>query len=132
LTLFADVRFSPLNVTDLARLIRLLVAHPTAAGVVNAGAADEVSKEAFGRIVASELALDAAPIEPIALADAGLRAPRPRNTALAVERVTDLLGAPPPTVRAGVRRLREELESGVAARLKGRPAGTLRLLFEDA
>jgi dTDP-4-dehydrorhamnose reductase len=119
-------------VTDLARLIRLLAAHPTAAGVVNAGAADAGSKEAFGRVVAGELGLDAAPIEPIALAAAGLPTPRPRNTVMAVERVSELLGAPPPTVQAGVRRLREELETGAAARLKGRAPGTLRLLFEDA
>jgi dTDP-4-dehydrorhamnose reductase len=132
LTLFADVRFSPLDVTDLARLIGRLAAHPAAAGVLNAGAADAVSKEEFGRLVARELGLDPAPVEPIALTDAGLRAPRPRNTALAVERITELLGAAPPTVEAGVRRLREELESGAAARLKGRAPGTLAGLFEDA
>ncbi len=130
LTLFADVRFSPLVVTDLASVIRRL-AERGATGVVNAGAADAVAKDAFGRLVARVFGLPDTAIEPIALAEAGLRAPRPRNLALAVDRLTELLGEPPPTVEAGLRRLRADAESGAAARLKGRPPGALRTLVED-
>jgi dTDP-4-dehydrorhamnose reductase len=107
LTLFRDVRFSPLNVADLAALIRRL-AERGASGVLNVGAADAVTKEAFGRLVARAFGLPEDPIEPIDVADLGLRAPRPRNTALAVERLTQLLGAPPPSVADGVQRMREE------------------------
>lgn len=107
LTLFRDVVFSPLNVTDLAELIRRL-AEIRASGVLNVGASDAVTKEAFGRLVARTFELPEDPIEPIAVADLGLRAPRPRNQALAVERLTQLLGAPPPSVADGVRRMREE------------------------
>lgn len=131
LTLFSDVRFSPLDVADLAELIGRLAAIPDAAGVVNAGAADAVTKERFGRLVAAEFGLSGDPIEPIPLAAAGLRAARPRNTALAVDRLTALLGVPPPSVEAGLRRLHAALHSGAAARLKGRESGTLASLVED-
>jgi dTDP-4-dehydrorhamnose reductase len=107
LTLFRDVVFSPLNVADLAALIGRL-AERGASGVLNVGASDAVTKEAFGRLVARTFELPEDPIEPIDVADLGLRAPRPRNQALAVERLTQLLGAPPPSVADGVRRMREE------------------------
>jgi dTDP-4-dehydrorhamnose reductase len=107
LTLFRDVVFSPLNVTDLAALIRRL-AGSGASGVLNVAASDAVTKEAFGRLVARTFGLPEDPIEPIDVADLALRAPRPRNQALAVERLTQLLGAPPPSVADGVQRMREE------------------------
>jgi dTDP-4-dehydrorhamnose reductase len=131
LTLFTDVRFSPLEVSDLAAVIRRLAADG-AAGVVNVGAGDGVTKEAFGRLLAREFGLAEEPIVPIRIADRGLAAPRPRNTVLAVERLTGLLGAPPPTVRDGVRRLRAQAAGGAAAALKGLPAGSLRDLVEAA
>jgi dTDP-4-dehydrorhamnose reductase len=131
LTLFSDVRFSVLDVADLAVLLRAL-AEGRAAGVLNLGAADGVSKERFGRLVAREFGLPEDPIVPIALADAGLRAPRPRNVELSVERATALLGREPPTVADGVRGFHERFRSGAAARLKGRPRGTLQSLFDDA
>jgi dTDP-4-dehydrorhamnose reductase len=130
LRLFADVRFSPLNVTDLAVLIERLAENPGAAGVLNAGASDAVSKEEFGRLVARTFGLSDAPIEPIALAAAGLRAARPRNLALATRRLEALLGAPPPTVAEGLARLRDELTTGAAARLKGGESGTLASLVD--
>jgi dTDP-4-dehydrorhamnose reductase len=107
LTLFRDVVFSPLNVADLAALIHRL-AERGASGVLNVGASDAVTKEAFGRLVAQTFELPEDSIEPIDVAALGLRAPRPRNQALAVERLTQLLGAPPPSVADGVRRMREE------------------------
>jgi dTDP-4-dehydrorhamnose reductase len=128
LTLFADVRFSPLAVSDLAAVIRQL-AQRRARGVLNAGASDAVTKEEFGRIVARSFGLSEDPIEPIAVADLGLRAPRPRNSALAVERLADLLGAPPPTVADGVRHMREDADTGAASRLKGQAAGPLDTLL---
>lgn len=127
LTLFADVSFSPLVVSDLASVLHRLAA-TSASGVVNAGAAAPVTKEAFGRLVAREFGLSEDTIVPIEVASLGLRAPRPRNLGLAVERVTELLGEPPPTVEDGIRRLRETAEAGTAARLKGRAALDLTAL----
>jgi dTDP-4-dehydrorhamnose reductase len=94
-------------VADLAALIHRL-AERGASGVLNVGASDAVTKEAFGRLVAHTFELPEDSIEPIDVAGLGLRAPRPRNQALAVERLTQLLGAPPPSVADGVRRMREE------------------------
>jgi dTDP-4-dehydrorhamnose reductase len=126
-TLFADVRFSPLVVTDHAALIKRLDGH---SGVLNLGAADAVTKEAFGRIVARAFGLSDAPIEGVTLSSLGLAATRPRNTALDVARLTRSLGAAPPTVAAGVRALRDGMVA--AARLKGRDASSVRALVEDA
>jgi dTDP-4-dehydrorhamnose reductase len=79
--------------------------------------------------VARAFGLSEDTIEPIAVAELGLRAARPRNLALSVEQLTGLLGAPPPSVADGVRRLREEADNGHAARLKGRSPSTLETLL---
>lgn len=110
LTLFSDVTFSPLVVSDHARLIGALVDRD-ASGILNLGAADAVTKEAFGHLVAEVFGLPADPIEGVTLASRNLTAARPRNTALDPTRLTAALGAEPPTVAAGVRRLRETLAS---------------------
>ncbi len=130
LTLFGDVVFSPLHAGDLAEAI-LALAAIDAPGIINVGATDAVAKDAFGRLVADVFGLDPSPITTIALADRRLRAPRPRNTALDVERVSELLGAPPPSVRAGVVRLHAEVLNGAAARLKGRPPGPPATLVQE-
>jgi dTDP-4-dehydrorhamnose reductase len=105
LTLFADVVFSPLVVSEHAALIPRLAG---LGGVLNLGAADAVSKADFGRLVAREFGLSPAPIEDVTLASRNLTAPRPRNLALDVARLTAALRAPPPTVADGVRRMRAE------------------------
>jgi dTDP-4-dehydrorhamnose reductase len=130
LTLFSDVHFSPLVVSDLAVVIANLALRG-ATGVLNAGAADAVSKTQFGRLVAREFSLPEDSIAAVTLASRGLAAPRPRNTALATGRLAAALGAPPPTVADGVRRLREEGAGGAAARLKGRDGAALPDLLED-
>jgi dTDP-4-dehydrorhamnose reductase len=126
LSLFADVRFSPLVVTDHAALIRRLAGQ---SGVLNLGAADAVTKEELGRMIAGEFGLSDAPIAGVTLDSAGLRAARPRNTALDVARLTHLLGEPPPTVHDGVRALRRGMVA--AGTLKGRDGSSLRALLED-
>jgi len=108
LTLFSDVTFSPLVASDHARLIAALVERE-AAGIFNFGAADAVTKEAFGHLVADVFALPAAGIEGVTLASRNLTAARPRNTALDTARLAAALGTAPPTVADGVRHLRETL-----------------------
>jgi dTDP-4-dehydrorhamnose reductase len=97
--------------------------------VLNLGAVDAVTKEAFGRMVARAFDLSDASIEGITLGSLGLPAPRPRNTALDVARLARTLGTAPPTVAAGVRALRDGMVA--AARLKGRDASSVRALVED-
>jgi dTDP-4-dehydrorhamnose reductase len=128
LTLFRDVRFSPLVVSDLAEVLYAL-AERDVSGVLNVGAAQAVAKDAFGQLVAREFGLSDEPIASVTLASRGLAARRPRNAALDVSRLAEALGAPPPTVAAGVRRMREE--AGAAARLKGRDGADWRALVED-
>jgi dTDP-4-dehydrorhamnose reductase len=115
-----------LVVTDHARLIRRLAGHH---GVLNLGAADAVSKDQFGRVVAREFELTDAPIEGISLASLGLVAARPRNTALEVSRLTRALGHPPPTVADGVRAMRHGMVA--AGTLKGRDGTSLAALLQD-
>jgi dTDP-4-dehydrorhamnose reductase len=129
LTLFRDVVFSPLHAGALADAV-LALAAVEIRGVINVGAADAIAKDAFGRLIADMFGLDASPITAIDLAERRLAAPRPRNSALDVERLTSLLGSAPPTVRAGVERLRAEALDGTAARLKGRPPGPLNTLLQ--
>ncbi len=127
LTLFSDVTFSPLVVSELAgTLVALAVRDAT--GVLNVGAADAVSKEAFGRLVAREFGLPEDTIEGVTLASRGLSAARPRNTAMDVTRLEGVLRAPS-TVAAGIHRMREESAAG--ARLKGREGADWRAVLED-
>lgn len=129
-TLFTDVTFSALPVAELARLLRRLAATQVS-GPLNVGAADAVTKERFGRMTARAFGLDDGPIRSVRLADLGLPAARPRNCAIAVERMGVLLGGPPPTVADGLRSMAAAAADGSAGRLKGRPGADLRSLLAD-
>ncbi|MFT4034761.1 MAG: SDR family oxidoreductase [Patulibacter sp.] len=118
--LFTDVTFSALDVETLADLL-LDVAATDAPGILNVGAADAVTKEAFGRQLATAFAVNSTLISSIRLADLDLPAPRPRNCAMSVDRLASLLRSSPPTVADGITRLHAAWRSGSVARMKGLP-----------
>lgn len=128
LTLFADVRFSALPVGDLAELLLELAARDVS-GVLNLGSRDAVTKEEFGRMLAREFGLSEDAIAGVTLESRALKAPRPRNTALAVEKLEAVLGHPVPTVAEGVRHLHATMAA--AALLKGRERAALSDLVEE-
>lgn len=116
--LFRDAYFSPLHV-DLLGECLLELAEADASGVLNVGAANPVSKAAFGHFLAEVFGLDPSPIEEVSVDDVPLAAKRTKNVSLDVSECAKLLG-PLPTVSQGVHQLYEEAFNGTAARIRGR------------
>lgn len=117
LTAFTDVRFNPLLVNDLAKIIFDLIAR-RAAGVFHAGARNECSKYEFALMLAEIFDLDASEVLSISIGDSALRAARPRNSTLKIEKLTRYLGREMPSVEEGLRSFKQLLDSGYVAALK--------------
>jgi dTDP-4-dehydrorhamnose reductase len=100
LAAFSDVRFSPLFVNDLAKLI-LDLSLLRAQGLFHVAAQNSCSKYEFALLLGRAFGLDTRNIKPIPLEDFPFRAQRPRNTSLAVTKCGQLLGREMPTVEQG-------------------------------
>ena len=105
---FADVRFNPLLASHLARMILDLIAHG-AKGVFHAGARTECSKYEFALLIADVFGLDANDVRSALVDDCGFAAQRPKNTTLAVEKISDFLSREMPSVEEGLRSFRQSL-----------------------
>lgn len=114
---FEDVVFSPLLVNDLVDLLRAAM-KAGLTGLYHAGASDACSKLDFARRVATEFGWKAEAVRPARMAEAALRAPRPRHTALDATRLARDLGRNLPSVEDGIRRFRALRTAGWAQRLK--------------
>ncbi len=105
---FEDVRFSPLFVKDLARLILELLARG-AKGTFHVAARDSCTKYEFAHRLGRALHLATSRIIPTLLHDAGFRAKRPRDTSLCVRKCEEFLGKELPSVQDGIDRFVETL-----------------------
>jgi dTDP-4-dehydrorhamnose reductase len=117
LTMFTDVYFSPLFVDDLADAIFDLVDRG-GAGLVNVAADERLSKYEFALRTAEVFGLPAGKVYAASVERASLRAPRPKDMSLDVERAAALLGRRLPMVRDGLLRLRGAGDAGRAAILQ--------------
>jgi dTDP-4-dehydrorhamnose reductase len=98
LAAFVDVRFSPLFVNDLAKLVLELISQE-ASGILHVAARDSCSKYEFALLLAESFGLDARVVTPVLLEDFAFQARRPRDTSLVVGKCERLLGREMPTVR---------------------------------
>jgi dTDP-4-dehydrorhamnose reductase len=114
--LWTDSFFSPMHVTDLADAILVLTRTGTT-GIVNLGAREPVSRYDFGKFIAEEFRLNNNCLVPAQYNK--LLTHNPQNTGLDVTLVTELAGWLP-SVRAGVKLLRSDVEDGTAKQLRGR------------
>lgn len=114
---FTDVTFSPLYQRDLGTLL-LDAADAGIAGIRHAGGPDVLSKFEFGRLVAEVFDLDPDLVEPSSVAV--LQAGQVRSPRLAMDSglLAGELGRELPSVRAGLTRMRRDLDDGWAGSLK--------------
>ncbi|MGB6482870.1 MAG: SDR family oxidoreductase [Candidatus Acidiferrales bacterium] len=114
---FTDVRFSPLFVSDLAKLMLGLILRG-AKGVFHVAASDLCSKYEFAFLLGKAFRLDTRKVESILLEDFPFQARRPRNTSLAVTKCAQFLGREMPTVEQGVIAFEKTLVTNSSARVQ--------------
>lgn len=105
---FEDVRFSPLFVEDLGKLILELSARE-ASGTFHVAARDSCTKYEFAHGLGRALHLGTSKVIPTLLKDGGFCAKRPRDTSLCVRKCEEFLGKRMPSVQEGINRFVEAL-----------------------
>ncbi len=114
---FTDVTFSPILVNDLSDLI-LDMLERRLTGLYHVAGAESCSKYEFACQLAAIFGLDQGRVHPASEMDAGLLAPRPKNTSLQTGKVSKALEQPMPDVASGLRRFKALRDSGFAGQLK--------------
>jgi len=107
ITLFGDVFFSPLHVSSLCRFVEL-AAERRIPGVFNLGARGGVSKADFGLRLATLLGLDSTAVSIGSVADVDLKAKRPLDMTMQVDRFAEAFGCSLPTVGDEIRIVAED------------------------
>ncbi len=105
---FEDVRFSPLFVEDLGKLILELSARE-ASGTFHVAARDSCTKYEFAHGLGRALHLGTSKIISTLLQDAGFCAKRPRDTSLCIRKCEEFFGKRMPGVQEGINRFVEAL-----------------------
>ncbi len=106
-TLFPDIRFSPLRMTTVADRIARVLARPVP-GIFNLGARGHLSKLEFGLALARAFGLDASRVVSTPGAALPGRAPRPPDTSMDPTRLESLLGLASPDLAAEIAALPAE------------------------
>jgi len=101
---FTDVMFCPLLVSDAATVFLDLLERKVS-GVFHVVGSEATSKYDFARNVALKFGYDPSLVKPSRLSDVTMRARRPLNTSLNVERLQIALGRDMPGVAEGLSRL---------------------------
>lgn len=114
---FTDALFSPLLVTDLARILHRMV-HKRLSGLYHVFSSQPVSKYDFGVSLARRFGLDSDLITPALLDEGGLGAARARNLSMDVSRLEQALGEKLPDQSAGLQRFFEQHARGLPSRLR--------------
>lgn len=105
---FANVRFNPLLASHLGRIILDLIAHG-ATGVFHAAAKNECSKYEFALLIAGIFGLGADEVMAASVDDFGFAAQRPKNTTLAVDKISGFLVREMPSVEEGLQSFKQSL-----------------------
>jgi dTDP-4-dehydrorhamnose reductase len=113
---FTDVIITPLLANDLARVLFAMI-DARLTGLYHVGGQGPVSKFDFAVMLARNLGLDEALIQPARVADARLVAPRPRDISLCSSRLESAIGRSMPSVESSVARLGELRRGGYSERL---------------
>jgi len=119
---FSDVFFCPVLANDLAEVLLMLL-DQNLTGLYHVVGSEPVSKYEFARRIASTFGFDPAQVVPTRMADARLKAQRPRNTTLNTGEICSALRRPMPDVDAGLRRFAQLRASGYADRIKSHLTG---------
>jgi dTDP-4-dehydrorhamnose reductase len=119
LTLFNDVLFSPLHVSELSLIIIKAIVR-NLSGLYHISSTDSLSKYDFGIMMADVFSLPTDKIVSISVDDLEFKTKRPKNMALSNKKITNILGSDLPSTRDGINLMKEQLENGWLAKIKGR------------
>jgi dTDP-4-dehydrorhamnose reductase len=119
---FSDVHFCPVLANDVAEIMLALL-DQNRSGLYHIVGAERVSKYEFARRVASMFGFDPGQVRPTCLADAKLKARRPKDASLNTEKICAALGRPMPDVAAGLHRFARLRDSGYVDRIKSHLTG---------
>ena len=119
LTLFSDVLFSPLHVSDLSMII-IQAIEKKAYGLYHASSRDSLSKYDFGVMMADVFGFTTENISAISVDDLKLKAKRPKNMALSNKKITNFLQYDLPIAREAVKLMKKQYDNGWLSRIKGR------------
>lgn len=119
---FTDVIFCPLLVNDLADIFEQMLLNRLS-GVYHVVSRDSLSKYMFGVQIARQFGLDERLIQPTSVTQGGLKAVRSPNLNLRTDKLTQALGAPPPTVMAGLERFYQLYRQDYPARIRSLAIG---------
>jgi dTDP-4-dehydrorhamnose reductase len=100
---FTDVYFCPLLVNDIAYVF-LQMLEKGFMGLYHVLSRDTMSKYDFGRMIAHRFGLEEDLITPVSVRDSGLQATRSPNLTLKVDKLTQDLGEPLPSIAEGIER----------------------------
>jgi dTDP-4-dehydrorhamnose reductase len=115
---FIDVQFCPILVNDLAEVF-VAIFERKLSGLYHLVSPVSMTKYAFGVAIAERFGFDPAAIEPVSVADFGLKAARSPLLTLDTTKLSAALGRPLPDVRGGLERFYQLREQGYPEMLAG-------------
>lgn len=119
LTMFTDVKYTPIHVTHLAEVIHNCL-QKNLCGLYHATGSTVLSKYDFAKRIADKFDLSSSMLIPSVVNDAGLTAKRPRNMALNNSFLQRQIDFVIPGVDKGIELLKYQIDSGWLSKLKGR------------
>jgi dTDP-4-dehydrorhamnose reductase len=114
---FRDVMFSPMLVNDLVEVILEMMKRPLK-GVYHVAGSESCSKYDFARGVARVFGYDEELVRSVSVKGAALKAPRPQNMTLRVDKIRTALSISLPDVISGIRHFKTLRDSGFVAELR--------------
>lgn len=108
---FTDVVFCPMNVLDLTDLLVEIAAQPLQ-GLYHLVGAEPMSKYQFGMAIAEQFGFDPVLIEPVSVAQSGLKAARSPNLSLSTRKLSTVLGHDLPAFKDGLRKFHDQYRRG--------------------
>jgi dTDP-4-dehydrorhamnose reductase len=115
---FTDVEFTSLYSRDTAARL-VTAAEEGLSGLFHVGSSDRLSKFEFGRALARAFGFDETLVQPGSVAGLGAGALRSNRLSMDSSAFADATGRPMPTVAEGLERMRQDRDSGYAARIRG-------------
>ena len=118
LTLFDDVMFSPLHVSNLSIIINQAIENDIS-GLYHCTSKDSISKFDFGIKMASVFNLSISNIKKISVDSMNFKANRPKNMALNSKKLSSVLGCVLPTASDAIKLMKDQYDNGWLSRIKG-------------
>jgi dTDP-4-dehydrorhamnose reductase len=118
LTLFDDVMFSPLHVSNLSIIINQAI-EKEISGLYHCTSKDSISKFDFGIKMASVFNLSISNIKKISVDSMNFKANRPKNMALNSKKLSSILGCVLPTATDAIKLMKDQYDNGWLPRIKG-------------